>query len=309
MLADLERDVVRITNGIRADWGIYVKFTGSGDELTLNADASLDTMSVIKIPVLVALFRAAEAGRVDLGQRLRLETAHQRFGTGVLRTLEAGATFTLRDAAMLMIIQSDNTATDLCFDAVGGPAAVNAVMAELGLSDIRATGTCFDWFRAMAAVMDPAAAGYSPEELFRRGYPKLPAAELAAARERFQFEQRTPFGLSTARAMGRLLELIWRGECAGRAACDEMMAMLRLQQFRSRLPKYLFGVMVAHKTGDFDPFIANDVGVIEPANRPPIVICCFATGHRGIWTNLEEAIARLTEKVYDYDRFGQGAPA
>src|SRR5438046_10293777 len=101
----------------------------------------MDTMSVIKIPVLVELFRQVDAGHLNLDKRIVLQTEHKRFGTGVLSTLDDGSSLTLRDAAMLMIIQSDNSATDLCFDAVGGPEVVNACMRSLGLTQIQATCT------------------------------------------------------------------------------------------------------------------------------------------------------------------------
>ena len=51
-------------------------------------------MSVIKIPLLVELFRQADAGTVDLEKRFILQTEHKRFGTGVLRTLEDGLSLT-----------------------------------------------------------------------------------------------------------------------------------------------------------------------------------------------------------------------
>jgi hypothetical protein len=76
--------------------------------------------------------------------------------------------------------------------------------------------------------------------------------------------------------------------------------MLRLQQSRARIPKYLINTSVANKTGDFDPFIANDVGVIEPTGAPPITACFFAMRHRGLWPNLEDAIARMSEKIWEY---------
>ncbi|MBI3734854.1 MAG: serine hydrolase [Chloroflexi bacterium] len=303
MLSDLEHNLQRIADGVRAEWGIYVKFLASGDEIALNADTPMDTMSVIKVPLLVELFRRWDVGQVDLDQRITLQTGHKRFGTGVLRTLDDGLSLTLRDAAMLMIIQSDNTATDLCFDAVGGPDAVNAGMRALGLTSITAVGTCFDWFRALGAEMDASYAELSPEALFRKGYPALPPQEAAAARERFHFDGRHPFGLSSAREMGRLIEMIVNGECVGnadRAACDEMLRILGLQQFTSRIPKYLFGAVTPHKTGDFGPFIANDVGLIQPYGRPPVVLCFFNRRHRGIWAHLEDAVARMSEKVWEY---------
>jgi beta-lactamase class A len=200
-----------------------------------------------------------------------------------------------------MIIQSDNTATDMCFEAVAGPASVTRAMRELGLRSIEPRGTAFDWFSALAASMDPALGELLPADLFRHGYPDLPPRELAAARAAFYFEGSHPFGLATPREIGRLLQMLWNAECAEPASCREMLRMLGLQQFATRIPKYVFGAKVAHKTGDFDPFIANDVGIIQPFGRPPIVACFFAARHRGIWANLEDAIARMSEKVYEYD--------
>jgi beta-lactamase class A len=300
VLADLRDAIEHIAAGVAAEWSIYVRYPSTGEEIAIDADRVVDTMSVIKLPLLVTVFQAVEAGQADLDQRITLEARHKRFGTGVLRTLDDGLVLSLRDAAMLMIIQSDNTATDLCFEAVGGPERVTRAMRELGLPSIQPRGTAFEWFSALAASMDPALGTLAPADLFRRGYPDLPPRELAAARAAFHFEGRHPFGLATPREIGRLLEMLWDAECAGPAACREMLRILGLQQFRTRLPKYLFGASVAHKTGDFDPFIANDVGIIQPFGRPPIVACFFTARHRGIWANLEDAIARMSEKVHDY---------
>ena len=300
MLIDLQRNIERIANGVKADWAIYIQFMASGDEIALNADVSMDTMSVIKLPLLVTLYRDLDAGRLHLDQRIVLETSHKRFGTGVLQYLDDGLTLTLRDAATLMIILSDNTATDLCFAGVGGPERVTRTMRQLGLVSIQASGLAFDWFRGLSTSMDPAYAGLSPEELFKKGYPPLSPEELAKAREMFHFTGGHPFALAHAREIGKLLEMIWNDQCASPNSCAAMRSILRFQQYRTRIPRYLFGASVAHKTGDFDPFIANDVGVIEPFAKSPIIVCFFACHHRGIWANLEEAIARMSEKVWEY---------
>ncbi len=300
MLADLEHELIRMAAGVRADWAIYVRFLSSGEEIAIDAERRVETMSVMKIPLLVTLFRAWEANEVDLEQRIVIDSEQKRFGTGVLRTLDDGLTLSLHDAATLMIIQSDNTATDVCFDAVGGPNAVTSTMRQLGFQSIETTCTTFEWFRALAASMDPSLADLSSGELFRHGYPDLSPRDLAAAREAFHFAGQHPFGLATAREIGRLLVMIEDGSCASRASCDEMLRILRLQQMNNRIPRYLFGATIAHKTGDFDPFIANDVGIIEPFGQPPIVACFFASHHRGVWATLEDAIARMAEKVYAY---------
>src|SRR5258708_34816928 len=137
----------------------------------MDGEHLVETMSVIKPPLLVTLFRAVEAGQADLDQRITLETRHKRFGTGVLRTLDDGVALSLRDAAMLMIIQSDNTATDLCFEAVGGPDAVTRAMRALGLPSIQPHWTAFEWFSSLAASMDPGLGTHSPGELSHRADP------------------------------------------------------------------------------------------------------------------------------------------
>ncbi len=303
MHKELERSLRRLMLGLRADWALYVKYTGTGDEIAFNADSMMDTMSVIKIPLLVTLFRAYEAGALDMAQRYTLETRYKRFGTGVLHAMDDGMVFSLRDAATLMIIESDNSATDYCYEAVGGPAAVNRTMRELGLGDIDALGNSFDWFSALAASLDPQLGELDPATLFRTGYPELSPAEWERARERFHFEKvktARPFSRATARAIGRLLEMIWADECAGAQSCAAMRAMLHRQISRSRLPKYLPEARVAHKTGDFNPFIANDVGVIESQQAAPIIVSVLVAGHRGYWENLEDTIARMAEKIWEY---------
>jgi len=293
----LRRNIERIADGVKADWGVYVKSLDTGEEITINADAVMDTMSVIKIPILVEAFRQIDAGRLKLSDRIELTTMRKRFGTGVLRTLDDGAQITFKDALTLMIIQSDNTATDMAFEKVGGPERVTATMRELGLKTITATGTSFEWFRALGAISDPAWSKLTPEELFTRGYPQTPTRQ--ADIERFHFEGKAPYGLSSPRDMGRLLEMIAQNKAASASSCAEMLRIMRFQQMNTRIPKYLAGAATPHKTGDFGPYIANDVGLIETP-RARVVVVFFSAHHRGVYANLEDAIARMSEQVWSY---------
>ena len=127
----LKRRLLALSMAVRAQWGIYIRFLDNGDVITIDADRKMDTMSLIKVPILVALMRSVDRGEVSLDQTITLEDDHKRLGTGVLRLFQAGATFTLRDAIWLMEVVSDNTATDICLEAAGGVNAVNAAMREL----------------------------------------------------------------------------------------------------------------------------------------------------------------------------------
>jgi beta-lactamase class A len=293
----LKQRIQTIGQGVSADWGIYIKSLDTGEEIAINADAPMDTMSTIKIPLLVDVYRQVDAGKLNPADRIVMHTADKRFGTGVLRTLDDGLNLSFHDALMLMIIQSDNTGTDMAFSRAGGPAHVTQTMHQMGFTSIVATGTTYDWFRALGAAGDPAWEKLSPEELFSKGFPqKLADADV----ERFHFEGKHPFGLANARDMGRLLEMIATNKAASEKSCKEMLRLMGLQQMRSRIPKYMDDdTNTPHKTGDFPPYIANDVGFIEtPAGR--VVVVFFSAHHRGFYSELEDAIGRMSEQVWAY---------
>src|ERR1700742_525598 len=161
----LKQKLEQISSGVSADWGIYIKSLDSGEEIAIEADKTMDTMSTIKIPLMVDVYRQVDAAKIKTDERFAMKTADKRFGTGVLQNLDPGLNLTFRDALELMIIQSDSSGTDMAFARAGGPAHVTQTMRELGLKSITATGTAFDWFSALAAAGDPAYGKFGPEEL------------------------------------------------------------------------------------------------------------------------------------------------
>jgi len=276
----IRTDIEQITKSVDSNWGIYIKCIDTGEEIAINADQIIETMSVIKIPLMVEAFHQIEAGKFSLTDRYTYKAADARPGTGVTRRLDEGAVFTIKDLLTLMTIVSDNTATDVIFAKVGGPAPVNQLMRSYGLKTIQATGTADVWFKALASA--PSAA-------------------------EFHNEGKTPFGLSSPRDMGRLLELIAKGEAVSKKASDHMIQIMNGQIYRTRIPKYVGGFQIPHKTGDMVPFIANDVGLLIN-DKHTVVISVFTEKHNlpaSLPTNLvgayiEDAIARIAEHVSNY---------
>jgi beta-lactamase class A len=215
----------------------------------------------------------------------------------VERLFTAGATFTLRDAAWMMEVVSDNTATDICLEAAGGVNAVNEVMRDLGIQGINLTGTTLDWFRALAGSMNPELAQVTPGELAARGYPALGPDGLTDARARFHFEGGRPFSLASARALGELLRQMQSHECASRESCEEILRILSAQQLRQQAPKYVWGASFAHKTGSFEPFIASEIAIGTPHRGTPVIMCFLNQRHRGTKPVLEDCVARMAELV------------
>ena len=271
-LARLEANILRITKSVNAQWGIYIKCLETGETIALNADRQMDTMSTIKIPLMAEAFRQIEAGKFQLTDRVPYTAEAMRPGTGVIRSLDPGVQLTVKDLLTLMIIVSDNTATDMMFDKVGGTEPVNKLMAEWGLPSIRATGPTEVWFKALRA---------------------------AGGAEKFHQEAKTPFGLSSPRDMGKLLEMLEKGEAVSKSASAQMLAIMRGQVYSSRIPRYLSGWRIAHKTGDFLPYIGNDVGVLE-SNSRHLMMSIFTAQHFGNGYQLEDAIGRIAELAGNY---------
>jgi beta-lactamase class A len=271
-LLRLKQSIEEITHSLNAKWGVYIKCTETGEEVALNADEVMDTMSVIKLALMAEVFRQAEAGKFALTDRITLKEADKRPGTGVLRLLDPGASLTIKDLLSLMIAVSDNSATDILYRQVGGVKPVNALMQRYGLTTIQASGTAEEWFKALNQEPDI---------------------------WKFHIEGKHPFGLASPRDMGRLLEKIAKSELVSQAASRQMLDMMRNQVYATRLPRYVYWFMIAHKTGDFMPYIGNDVGIIEMPTRH-VIICVFTAHHNGAGAILEEAIGRIAEKVTGY---------
>jgi beta-lactamase class A len=274
-LATLRAGIERTTKSVNATWGIYVKSLESGEEIAIDADRQMDTMSVIKIPLMVEVFEQIKAGKFSLSDKYTLTAEDMRPGTGVLRSLDAGDLVSIKDLLTLMIIVSDNTATDVLYRKVGGVEAVNRRMQSLGLTATRAPGPASDWFAALRRAPSP--------DVFHR-------------------EAKTPFGLSTPREIGKLLEMAARKTLVDASSSELMLQMLGGQLYRTRIPRYITGYRVLHKTGDFLPYIGNDVGLLLADGRT-IVISIFTANHFGDRDRLEEAIGDISRQVADYFTF------
>lgn len=137
--AALRDELVELTSGWEGLYGIAVHdLNDPSVNLELGGTQVLPTASTIKVAVLVELMRQAGAEKIDLEKSIEIRADEQLGGSGILKAFSPGASITLRDAATLMIVLSDNTATNMCTDAlVGGIDSVNAAMDELGLSAVR----------------------------------------------------------------------------------------------------------------------------------------------------------------------------
>ncbi len=108
----------------------------TGEEILVDPNRSYPTASTFKVPIMVEVFRQIEAGEFALSDRIALKASDMVDGSGVLRDLQEGIAPTVHDLLMLMIIVSDNTATNMLLERVGGGDVVTATMAGMGLDSI-----------------------------------------------------------------------------------------------------------------------------------------------------------------------------
>jgi beta-lactamase class A len=132
--AKLASDLNRTAASYDGVLGIFVKDLTSGEAFAVNADAVFPQASSIKIPILVELMRQAETGKLNLDERVEIHRPALVGGSGVLQFFaEGGSAISLRDLAVLMVVLSDNSATNLIIDRVGMQ-NVNSMLAGLGLN-------------------------------------------------------------------------------------------------------------------------------------------------------------------------------
>lgn len=273
------------------EMAVYLKNFTTGEEIALDADQVHETYSVIKIPIMVEVLRRVERGEFSLSDRLEFTSSQRRLGSGLLAELDDGLRPTLKDLLTLMIIVSDNSATDILADKVGR-ANVTKTMHDLGLKNTSIEFSVLDDYRQWFAYMDPTLHPKTAEEIYNFPMHKYSEAKIDEASRKLDNDPRIYFGRSTVREIGWLFEKMVQGTLVSKFASALMLDILKKQQVDDRFPRYLRNVTIAHKTGDDQPYIANDAGVLWIKDQP-IVLVVFTAHHEGPTAALHDAIARV----------------
>ena len=241
-------------------------------ELAFGADEPVAVASVFKVPLLVALHRAADAGTLHLDHRVKVG-ADRTSGVAGLGAMHDDAELSLRDLALLMITISDNAAADAVLATVGVD-AVQRTVAELGLTRTAVVASGRDQYDTLV------------DDLAHSGLSLTQALADPAALSRFRVLDPARTNRSTPRDITTLLARIWRDEAASPAACGEMRRVLRLQVCRHRLASGFPAddVRVAGKTGTLLN-LRSEVGVVETPDERRFAIAVFTRADGAALTN------------------------
>jgi beta-lactamase class A len=133
----LTTEIEKIANDFDGVMGLAIRDLTTGEEILINQSLTFPTGSSIKIPVLIELHKQAAAGKYKLTDQRWLERADKVGGSGVINNFgDHTSQLSLNDLAVLMIVLSDNTATNMLIDQTG-MTNVNATLDQLGLKEIR----------------------------------------------------------------------------------------------------------------------------------------------------------------------------
>ncbi|WP_419943137.1 class A beta-lactamase [Candidatus Palauibacter sp.] len=308
-LGRLLAEIERLAPNSGGTVGVGAVHLETGRAVWFNEDERFPMASSYKVPIAVQLLSRVDRGEITLADMVELEPTDIHPGSGTISNLfnDPGVSLSLRNLLELMLLISDNSATDLTLTTAGGPDAVNARMAELrvdGLSVNRPTSVLIGDY---SGVETPADGRISMAE-FRDRAGGVSASERDAAREAFSTDARDT---STPRAMAHLLAMTWAGKALGSKNTEVFKdIMLRVQTGTGRIKGVLPpGTQVGHKTGTIGG-TTNDVGYIYlPDNAGHVITVVFVKDSERPVPAREATIAQISRAIYDYFLFNPGAPA
>ena len=201
------------------------------------------TASTIKLPILLTVFDQVAAGKAKWTEPLTITAQDKVSGSGIIGSeFSDGVQLPLRDVVHLMIVLSDNSATNMILERFTAD-AVNAYLDKIGIKTTR----------SMRKV--------------RGDGTQLKAAEGWSAAGKLPENQKYGLGVSTPRDMVSILEKLERGEIVSPDASKEILAILKRCQDGTGVRRRLSGVTIANKTGALDA-LRSDVALVYAKGRP-----------------------------------------
>ena len=247
--------------------GLYYRSLAGPDSLLIGANLRFHAASTMKVPVMIQLFRDADAGQLRLDDSVTVHVAFPSLVQGEAFTVgreddsdstlygSVGSNRSVRELLELMITRSSNLATDLLIERLGAARAQASA-------------------RALGAWSIQVLRGVEDGPAYRAGLNNT----------------------TTARDLGVLLVAIAQGRAASRAACDSMLAILGRQEFNEGIPAGLpAGTRVAHKTGWVGEVVYHDAAIVYPARGDPYVLTVLtgAIKEDSVAHNLVADLSRL----------------
>lgn len=249
---------------------VAVQDLETGAEIFIDADIMMHPASTMKVPVMMEVFRQAEAGLLSLDDRIQIYNSFKSIVDGGEFTLNVaddsetslyprlGEMESIRELNRLMIVRSSNLATNILMEKVN-TSRVDTFIKELGIKDVNVIREIED-------------------------------------KKAYQLNINNTF---SARGTTQMMKLIAERKVVSKQACDEMIQVMLGQEFNESIPALLpANVKVAHKTGWTSDFF-HDTGIVFPPNRKPYAITIFTHGFpEDKEDEAHECMAQVSKMIY-----------
>jgi beta-lactamase class A len=288
----LQQTTAARSSAILGHTALYAINLKTDTAVGIDADLPVQTASVIKLAILYHAMAEIRDGKARWDEPITLHPHEAVNGSGILTFFDAPLTLTLKDVLTMMVIVSDNTATNLAIDRFGID-PINARVQALGLENTH----------LYKKVMVPPT-GPMPADQPKFGLGKTTPREMAYLMEAIGLCHLHQQGTAATPGAARFLPT----DDKDRAVCSVALNMLKNQFYRETIPRYLEaadtsenGTAIASKTGSLDE-VRNDVAIVS-GKSGPMVLSIFTYDNRDQgWTVDNEAevfIAKLGKLIVD----------
>lgn len=308
-LERLEQEIARLAPLAGGTVGVAAVHLETGREVYVNRTERFPMASSYKVPIAIQLLSRVDQGELRLDTLIPLAQADLHPGSGTLTELfdDPGVLLSLRNLLELMLLISDNSATDVVLRAAGGPAEVTARMRALGVAGIRVDRPTVRLIADWVGISEIPPAEPNRPQRFRQVFEQVPDSARAAAARRFNDD---PRDTATPEGMARLLTRLWTREILRPETSDLLLdIMLRsttgTERIKGLLPPE---TPVSHKTGTIGG-TTNDAGIITlPGDAGHVVTVVFVKASEKEVPERERAIAHIARAIHDYFVFNPAAP-
>lgn len=299
--ARLEEEIGRLAQTAGGTTGVAIRHIESGREVHFNRGRRFPMGSTFKLPVAVQLLALVDEEKLSLDKVIALRPGDLRPGSGTLvKSYDpAKPDYSVRGLLELMMIVSDNSATDVLWREAGGSQAVMARLRGLGVGGFsvdRPTGLLLAAAFGIEAQPESASTPARFKELMRiRPKGAREAAWTAMAKD--------PRDTATPEALVDLLLQIWRREALSPAQTTVLLDVMgRAESGRRRLRGLLpKEAQVMHKTGTLTGIATNDAGIIAlPGGAGHVAVAVMVKASRNPIPVQERAIAEIARAVYQH---------
>jgi beta-lactamase class A len=303
-LQRLEREIARLARVSGGVVGVTAIHLETGRRVSLNGADRFPMASTFKVPVAVQLLTRVDKGEFGLDRMIEIKQSDLHPGSGTIADLvnKGGLALSVRNLMELMLLISDNSATDILLREAGGGEAVTARMRALGIEGINVNRSCARLIADWVGVPNlPPEENWTPE-MFKLVFSTVKPEEQKAAARRFDSDLRDT---STPDGMAALLERVYRKDLLKPESAELLLDIMRRcrtgeARLRGILPE---GTEVAHKTGTIGGS-TNDVGIVTlPDDAGHVAIAVFVKSSEKDVPARERVIAEIARAVHDFFLF------